>query len=81
MATVGGSGTTRTPLSDSGLAVEETSCGTTQGNVLDKVKVKGICRSSWLLSCFFFFWGGGGAGGEAIRIDVFEDKYNKFNSI
>ena len=30
---------------------------------------------------FFFFGGGGGAGGEAIRIDVFEDKYNKFNSI
>ena len=74
-------------MSDSGLAAEETSCGTTQGNVLDKVKVKGICRSSWFLSCFFFWGGGGGgggggvAGGEAIRIDVFEDKYNKFNSI
>ena len=67
-------------MSDSGLAAEETSCGTTQGNVLDKVKVKGIYRSSWFLSCFFF-GGGGGAGGEAIRIDVFEDKYNKFNSI
>ena len=69
-------------MSDSGLAAEETSCGTTQGNVLDKVKVKGICRSFWFLSFFFGGGGGGGwAGGEAIRIDVFEDKYNKFNSI
>lgn len=70
-------------MSDSGLAAEETSCGTTQGNVLDNVKVKGICRSFWFLSCFFSGGGdgGGGGGGEAIRIDVFEDKYNKFNSI
>ena len=74
-------------MSDSGLAAEETSCGTTKVNVLDEVKVKGICRSFWFLSFFLAGGGGGGGGGvrvgggEAIRSDLSEDKYNKFNSI